>query len=169
MHVYKRNVDKKLTSLRACFVILILLGTFSVLNKNQNLAYLIGTFTLFGGLITISSFQVYLTSFVIVKYYFFGLIAFRSNFANTDKIDISPKKFSFQGTPNIPSTEDGSTGLSALYGCLYPSLGNPKIGKIKFELSKINIEGQKQDTVSIFLDIQEYQILQIFVEAQHGI
>ena len=102
MQIYELNIDKKLISLRLFLFLSVTLSTFLFINKDFNLFYIIATILLFCSLIVVVDFKFDLSSFTIVKYYFFGLIPVTWNFQKTEEIFITSMGTTFDDLPDLP-------------------------------------------------------------------
>ena len=169
MQIYKRNIDKKLISLRLFLFLSVTLSTFLFINKDFNLFYIIATILLFCSLIVVVDFKFDLSSFTIVKYYFFGLIPVTWNFQKTEEIFITSMGTTFDDLPDLPNHDHSQSGLYILYGCIYPLLGRPKIEKVRFWISKTKKNGKKSSSISIFLTFSEYGMIEEIAGVKHGI
>ena len=74
MIIYKRYIEKRLFSLRLTFFILGATCFFAFKSHYDNLGYFIAVALITFSIIVVKDFIVSLDSFLISKYYFFGLI-----------------------------------------------------------------------------------------------
>ena len=169
MQIYKRNIQKKLFSLRLILIFLVIFGALLFANKNYNVLYLIGVFFVFLNLIVVKDFRVSLNSFEIVKYFFFGLIPISWSFEKTDVITIKSDGSIFGSDAEVPDTDQGHTLAGILFGCLYPIFVRPKIGVIEFSIHKIESNGKVSGKVLIFLNANEFRMAEAIAVKKHGI
>ena len=169
MQIYKRNIEKKLFSLRLILIFLVIFGALLFANKNYNVLYLIGVFFVFLNLIVVKDFRVSLNSFEIVKYFFFGLIPISWSFEKTDNITIKSDGSIFGSDAKVPDTDQGNTLAGILFGCLYPIFVRPKIGVIEFSIHKIESNGKVSGKVLTFLNANEFRMAEAIAVKKHGI
>jgi hypothetical protein len=159
MIIYKRNIERKLNSLRLLFVIFLTSGFLLFAKEHSNFAWLIVILFLFFCLIVVTDVRAEINSVTIIKHFFFGFIRVKWNFNKGDELIIRSDGTAFEDEAPIPVAGDES-GLGALFGCLVPMFVKTRIGTIQFVIQKIKRSGKASNRVFVFLDENEHNMLQ---------
>ncbi len=160
MLLYKRNYERKLISLRISFIALTSISVYFYTNKISGLVYLSALALVLLSFYVIKNFSEYEDSFEITKFYFFGLFTKKWRFDKMDNIRLKLPTQNFGDEFEAPSFDDAShTGLGCLpftFFMFFP----PRITHMKFLIQSFDDVGKTLKQVSIFLDRNEYNIMQ---------
>ena len=159
MIIYKRNIERKLNSLRLLFVIFLTSGFLLFAKEHSNFGWLIAILFIFFSLIVVTDLRAEINSLTIVKHFFFGFIPIKWRFDKGDKLIIRSDGTNFDDEAPIPDAGDHA-GLGALFGCIMPVFVKTRIGSIEFAIQKIKKNGKTTHKLFIFLNAAEYKMLQ---------
>ena len=161
MIIYKRDIGRKLLSLR---ILLFILGTVCFLAfhyQYNNLGYFIAVVLILLSIIVVKNFIVFQDSFQISKYYFFGLIRFRWKFNLEEKFKILSLGADFGGEGDVLNTEPDAAGCLLLVLSVFFPSGSGVIKK-EFRIERSGKVNTPFSRVHIFLDRVEFNYLQGF-------
>jgi len=154
--IYKRNIEKRVFSLRLVFLILGT-GCFLAFNYHyDSLGYFVSVILITLSIIVVKDVAISVDSFLVSKYYFFGLIKWTWNFNKGNNIKLSSFGSDFGQDGESSFHDDTATGL----GCLFMILevfSPPKIVMKEFKIEKIDSPSKR---VYILLDKYEFDNLQ---------
>ena len=165
MKLYKRNIDKKVLILRLTFLTLTITCFLAFNFHYDNLGYFIAVVFVFLSLIILDNVIVYSDSFLIRKYYFFGLCRRTWYFDKGQKIKISSFGSDFGQDGEIPDYDSSHVvpGLGCLFSIISVFLPH-KIVRQEFKVEKLDILDNSIDTAYIVLDRQEFSLLDKFAQ-----
>ena len=162
MIIYKRNIDKRLLSLRLTFFVFGAICFFAFKYHYDNLGYFIAVALITLSIIVVKDFIVSFDSFSISKYYFFGLIKWRWRFNKEDKIKASSFGSDFGQDGEIPDYDYEASELGCLFS-IFSTFVPPKITMKKFKVGKFDEFNRPLKSVHILLDKPEFNYLQKFI------
>lgn len=163
---YKRHIDKKLLSLRLIFFILTTICFFAFKYQNENLGYFIAVVFLALSIIVVKGLVVFSDSFLVSKYYFFGLVKRTWQFTKGENINISSFGSDFGENQDISIHDDSASGIGCLLS-IFLFLVPPKITIKRFSIEKFDETHKLLKSVSLLLDRSEFKYLQIFIYQPH--
>jgi hypothetical protein len=167
MIIYKRYIDKKLLILRLTFFILGTISFFAFKSHYDNLGYFITVVLITLSIIVVKDFIVLIDSFLISKYYFFGLIKRTWRFDKDENIKISSFGSDFGQEGDIPDIDQTASGLGCLFS-IFSVFAPPKITNREFKIEKFDEINNLLNRVHILLDKPEYEFLQTFIHRPHS-
>ena len=162
MIIYKRYIDKRLLSLRLTFFMLATICLFAFKYHYDNLGYFIAVVFITLSIIVVKGFTVWSDSFLISKYYFFGLIKKTWRFNKGENIKLSSFGSDFGQDGDVPDIDNIASGV----GCLFSIFGMfvpPKITSKEFKVEKFDEASKLLNSVSVFLDRPEFNYLQTYI------
>jgi len=169
MIIYKRPIEKKLMSLRLLLAISLLTIAGIFQNNFFNLFYFLITLFLFLNLIVVKDFVVSPDSMKVINYYLFGLVPVKWTFSKSHDIIMKSDGSTYGSDLDIPDTDNSSTGLGILFGCLFPIIVKPKVGMINYTFQRMKPNGKMTIKVHVFLTKEEFHLAEAFVRKKHGI
>ncbi|RZK02759.1 MAG: hypothetical protein EOO46_18330 [Flavobacterium sp.] len=133
--------------------------------RYDNLGYFIAVVFVFLSPIVPNTFTVYLDSFLIRRYYFFGLFRRTWYFEKGQKIKISSYGSDFGQNGEVPGYDSNHMGrglgcLFSIFSVFLPS----KIVRKEFKVEKLDIIDISIDTGYIVLDREEFSYLDKFTQ-----
>ncbi len=156
MVIYKRNIYKKLLSLRIVFFVLITSFLLSFKYNQSNLGYFTSVVLITLSIIVIKDFIVFEDSFQVSKYYFFGLIKRKWQFNKSDNINVTSSCSEFGQDDNMPNIDDSiGSGLGCLFTIFFifkPS----KIVNRQFNFEQLDETFTHIKSVNVALDNNEF-------------
>ena len=162
MIIYKRDIERRLLSLRLLFLILGTACFFAFKYHYDNLGYFILVVLIFMSIIVVRDFKVYSESFQISKYYLFGLIKRQWQFNKGSKIEITSfdSEFGAEGDPvDLDSTGTGLGCLVSIFSGFMPS----RVTKRRFNIEMFSEANKLLKRVHIVLEKPEYNYLKTFI------
>ncbi len=163
MLIYKRNIQKKLISLRGSFVILGTTCFYAFINNVSNLIYFSSLIIITLSILVIKDFVIFQSSLQITKFYFFGLIKKEWHFGKNENIQLKSDSSSFgdEGDiSNFDSEEAATVGcLFSIYGIFFP----PQISSKEFTIEVLSYSKKVIKRVHIFLNKKEFNFLQALI------
>lgn len=160
--MYERNNHLRLLILRLSLIVLGTICSLAFMFNNQNLGYFIIVIILSLSFIVVNGFSVQDDSFQISRYYFFGIFKKRWQFHKVDHLKISSFGPGFGEDGNSSYLDDGETGLGCLFS-LFTLFVPPKIQRREFKIESFTDTNDRQSTVSIILNKEEYNYLVPFI------
>lgn len=115
MIFYKRNIESKLFSLRLLFLILATSCFLAFKYHQDNVGYFVSVILIMVSMIVVKDIVIYVDSFLVSKYYFFGLIKSTWNFKKEMTIKLSSFGSDYGENGESPMYDDPATEL----GCLF--------------------------------------------------
>jgi hypothetical protein len=163
MIMYKRNIRNRLLSLRLLFVLLLTISYLAFKSHNYNLSYFIVVVMIFTSIIVVTDFIIFIDSFHISKYYFFGLFRVKFNFNKLEKVQIISNGVNFGEDDEINYSDETDTGIGCLF-TIFQFFYTPKVAKKEFfiERNSENIDLKKR--IKILLDETEYNCLKALMK-----
>lgn len=154
MYLYKRNIEKKLTSLKILLCIILSIGLIGIYFQYTNLLYFIGVCFISLSLITLTDLKVDKKEICISTIYFWGLIRINKYFEPRNLI-FTPYGFSnFGENIDINTLFDSAEGEGLIFGCLLGAILSPKVVYRKFSFTKKS--ESINDSNEVMIDINEY-------------
>ena len=166
MIVYRRNIFRKLLSLRFSSLIIGAICFFFFYYHFDNLGYFTVVVLCTLAIIIIDDFIVSENSFSISKYYFFGFIKWTHLFNKGDKITASSYGSDFGEDGEIPDY-DASSGVGCLVSIFYVFVP-PKISMKDFKIRKFDDYNTSIKRIQILLNKSEYEHLKKFISKDLG-
>lgn len=160
MNFYRRNISKKIISLRVVSIPLFFFCVFSFHNHHNNLGYFLGVAIFFLLFVVIKDFNVNNDSVQVKKYYLFGFLKIIWTFKNPG-ITFKSNDLDFGKEGEINLADESATSI----GCLFSIFTIGRQSRITHRLFKIYDVNNKNifKTVHIYLNDEEYDKLFDFV------
>ena len=162
MIIYKRYIDKKLLSIRLTFFILGTICFFAFKSHNDNLGYFIAVALITISIIVVNNVTIFFDSFLISKYYFFGLIKMTWCFKKVDKLKISSFGSDFGQEGEITVHDDTASGLGCLFSIFSIFLPS-KITMKEIKIERFDEFDNLTKKVYILLDRPEFNFIKTFI------
>ena len=156
MTIYKRNIEKRLFSLRLAFLLLGSVCFLAFKYHHDNLGYFVTVVFIILSVIVVKDIEISVDSFLVSKYYFFGLIKWTWDFNKGNNIKVSSYGSDFGHDGESSFHYDTPTGLGCLF-MIFEVFLPPKIVMKEFKIEIINSPSKR---VYILLDKYEFDNLQ---------
>ena len=162
MIIYKRNIGNRLLSLRLSFFILCLICFLAFIYSYDKLGYFIALTLATMRIIVVKGFIIYLDSFQVSKFYFFGLFKRKWHFNKSENIRVLPLGSDFGEDGVAPNVDDGGSGLGCLFS-IFSMFSPPTITKKEYKVENLNETNDKINSTRILLDRPELNYLDSFI------
>jgi hypothetical protein len=160
MIIYKRNIEKRLLSLRLALLILGGVSLLAFKYHHDNLGYFVTVVIITLSIIVVKDVAISVDSFSVSKYYFFGLVKWTWNFNKDNNIKLSSFGSDFGQDGESSFHDDTGTGIGCLF-MIFEVFLPPKIVMKQFKIEKLDNPTKRVD---ILLDKYEFDNLQQFIK-----